>query len=299
MNTALWAAISAFSMWGLFPIYWKFFTDVSSWDLFAFRLFFSFITLFLFVLYKKRMGVIRSIFKDKKKVLCLSISAILISSNWLIYIYAVNVNRVLEASMGYFLNPIILIILGRLIFKDQIRKRQMPSIFLVMIAISYIAYHTELSTFPWIALSLSLSFGLYGLIRKLVPIGSIEGLFFETMIITLPALIAWPWISENPITTYINLGFSRSLLLSISGVLTGVPLIFFAYAAKNLKLTTLGFTQYLSPSFKFLCGILIFKEVLLPHNLVGFALIWIALIIYSLESLYYSRKQKLINRKNL
>ncbi len=299
MNTALWAAISAFSMWGLFPLYWKFFTDISSWDLFAFRLFFSFFTLFFFVLYKKKFGVIRSIFSDKKKFLCLSLSAVLISSNWLIYIYAVNVNRVLEASMGYFLNPIILIILGRLIFKDQIRKRQVPAIILVGVAISYIAYNTELATFPWIALSLSLSFGLYGLIRKLVQIGSIEGLFFETMIITIPSLILWPFITENPLNIYMSLGVPRALLLSLSGLLTGVPLILFAYAAKNLKLTTLGFTQYLSPSFKFLCGILVFNEALLPHNLVGFTLIWIALLIYSLESLHYSRKQRLINRKNL
>lgn len=299
MNTALGAAISAFSMWGLFPLYWKFFTDVSSWDLFAFRLFFSFFTLLFFVLYKQKMGIIGAIFRDKKKFFCLSLSALLISSNWLIYIYAVNENRVLEASMGYFLNPIILIILGRLIFKDQIRKRQIPSIILVGIAISYIAYHTELATFPWIALTLSLSFGLYGLIRKLVPIGSIEGLFFETMIITIPALIAWPFISGNPWETFSSLGFSRAFLLSFSGILTGVPLILFAYAAKNLKLTTLGLTQYLSPSFKFLCGILIFNEALLPHNLMGFIIIWIALFIYSVESLHFTQKQRLMNRKNL
>src|SRR5690606_11280007 len=116
--------------------------------------------------------------------------------------------------------------------------------------------------FPWIALSLSISFALYGLIRKLVNIGSIEGLFFETTVIALPTLIAWPSISGNPIEIYLNLGLSKALLLSLSGLLTGVPLILFAYAAKNLKFTTLGFTQYLSPSFKFICGIVIFKEVL-------------------------------------
>lgn len=299
MNKALLASIAAFSMWGLFPLYWKMFSSESAWDLFAFRLVFSFITLFFFVLLKKKFKVLKEALKDKKKVFWLVISAVLISSNWLLYIYAVNANRILEASMGYFLNPIILIILGRLIFKEEMRKTQLPSVILVLIAITYIAFNTNLSQFPWIALSLSISFALYGLIRKLVNIGSIEGLFFETSVIALPTLIAWPFISGNPIEIYASLGISKALLLSLSGLLTGVPLILFAYAAKNLKFTTLGFTQYLSPSFKFICGIVIFKEVLLPHNLVGFALIWIALAIYSMESIYFSRKLKLANRKNL
>lgn len=299
MNKALLASISAFSMWGLFPIYWKIFSSESSWDLFAFRLVFSFITLFFFVLWKKKFGVLRMALKDKKKVFWLVVSAVLISSNWLLYIYAVNANRILEASMGYFLNPIILIILGRLIFKEEMRKTQLPSVILVLMAIIYIAFNTNLSLFPWIALSLSISFALYGLIRKLVNIGSIEGLFFETTVIAIPVLIAWPFISGNPVEIYTGLGLEKALLLSLSGLLTGIPLILFAFAAKNLKLTTLGFTQYLSPSFKFICGIVIFKEVLLPHNLIGFALIWTALAMYSLESVYFSQKLRLANRKNL
>lgn len=299
MNKALWASISAFCMWGLFPIYWKFFNGFSAWDLFAFRLVFSFITLFLFMVFTKKFKVIRHAVKDKKKFFWLVVSAILISSNWLLYIYAVNTNRVLEASMGYFLNPIILIILGRLIFKEQLRKTQLPSIVLVVIAIAYIAYHTNLNEFPWMALSLSISFALYGLIRKLVNIGSAEGLFIETTVIAIPVLIIWPFITGNPLTILTDMGLGKALLLSLSGILTGGPLILFAYAAKNLRFTTLGFTQYLSPSLKFLCGILIFKEVLLPHNMVGFALIWTALALYSFESLHNSQRTRLMNRKNL
>lgn len=299
MNKALWASISAFCMWGLFPIYWKIFSGFSAWDLFAFRLVFSFITLLLIMIFTKKFKVIGLAVKDKKKFFWLVISAILISSNWLLYIYAVNTNRVLEASMGYFLNPIILIILGRLIFKEQLRPTQFPSIILVVIAIAYIAYHTNLNEFPWMALSLSISFALYGLIRKLVKIGSAEGLFIETTVIAIPVLIAWPFITGNPLMILSDMGLGKALLLSLSGILTGGPLILFAYAAKNLKFTTLGFTQYLSPSLKFLCGILIFKEVLLPHNMVGFALIWTALALYSFESLHNSQRTRLMNRKNL
>lgn len=299
MNKALWASISAFCMWGLFPIYWKIFSGFSAWDLFAFRLVFSFITLLLIMFFTKKFKVIQLAVKDKKKFFWLVISAILISSNWLLYIYAVNTNRVLEASMGYFLNPIILIILGRLIFKEQLRPTQFPSIILVVIAIAYIAYHTNLNEFPWMALSLSISFALYGLIRKLVKIGSAEGLFIETTVIAIPVLIAWPFITSNPLMILSDMGLGKALLLSLSGILTGGPLILFAYAAKNLKFTTLGFTQYLSPSLKFLCGILIFKEVLLPHNMVGFALIWTALALYSFESLHNSQRTRLMNRKNL
>ncbi len=299
MNKALWASISAFCMWGLFPIYWKIFIGFSAWDLFAFRLVFSFITLLLIMIFTKKFKVISLAVKDKKKFFWLVVSAILISSNWLLYIYAVNTNRVLEASMGYFLNPIILIILGRLIFKEQLRPAQLPSIALVVIAIGYIAYHTNLNEFPWMALSLSISFALYGLIRKLVKIGSAEGLFIETTVIAIPVLIAWPFITGNPLTILTDMGLGKALILSLSGILTGGPLILFAYAAKNLKFTTLGFTQYLSPSLKFLCGILIFKEVLLPHNMVGFALIWTALALYSFESLHNTQKTRLMNRKNL
>lgn len=299
MNKALWASISAFCMWGLFPIYWKIFNGFSAWDLFAFRLVFSFITLLLIMIFTKKFKIIQLALKDKKKFFWLVISAILISSNWLLYIYAVNTNRVLEASMGYFLNPIILIILGRLIFKEQLRPTQLPSIILVIVAIAYIAYHTNLNEFPWMALSLSISFALYGLIRKLVKIGSAEGLFIETTVIAIPVLIAWPFITGNPLMILSDMGLGKALLLSLSGILTGGPLILFAYAAKNLKFTTLGFTQYLSPSLKFLCGILIFKEVLLPHNMVGFALIWTALALYSFESLHNSQRTRLMNRKNL
>jgi chloramphenicol-sensitive protein RarD len=149
------------------------------------------------------------------------------------------------------------------------------------------------------ALSLSISFALYGLIRKLVKIGSAEGLFIETTVIAIPVLIAWPFITGNPLMILSDMGLGKALLLSLSGILTGGPLILFAYAAKNLKFTTLGFTQYLSPSLKFLCGILIFKEVLLPHNMVGFALIWTALALYSFESLHNSQRTRLMNRKNL
>lgn len=299
MNKPLTAAIAAFSSWGLFPLYWKMFLEVPAVDLFLYRLFFSFITLAVFILIKKRMGVIKEIFKDKRKFFWLSISALLISSNWLIYIYAVSINRVLEASMGYFLNPIIIIILGRLIFQEKMRLSQIPSVALVIGAITYIAFNTDISHFPWIALSLSLSFALYGLIRKLVKIGSLEGLFFETMMVCIPAMIIWPTINASPLQTFLNLGLGKGFLLSLSGLITGLPLILFAYAAKNLKFTTLGFTQYFSPSLKFLCGLFIFKETLLPQNLVGFALIWTSLILYSLESLYFSGKSRLMNRNNL
>lgn len=299
MNKALLAAITAFSMWGLFPLYWKVFSDVSSWDLFAFRLVFSLLTLFIFVLVQKKFGIVKAIFLDKKRITWLCVSSFLISFNWLLYIYAVNTNRILEASMGYFLNPILLIILGRLIFKEEMRSTQAPSVILVLIAITYIAFHTDLTHFPWIAISLATSFALYGLIRKIIHVGSVEGLFIETLIVSLPALLAWPFISGNPLTIYSDLGMTKGILICFSGLLTGVPLILFAFAAKKLTLTTLGFTQYLSPSFKFICGIVVFHEVLLPHNLVGFTLIWISLGLYSMESIYFGQKKRLQNRKNL
>ena len=291
-NTAHLSAIIAFSMWGLFPIYWKYFSDVPSWDLFGHRMFWSFITLIGVLLFQKKLNILKDIWSDKKKRLLLIISAGLISSNWLIYIYAVNTGRILEASMGYFLNPLINVFMGRIILKEHIRWTQWPAILLALIAIILIALQSDISHVPWIALFLSVTFALYGLIRKLVHVGSLEGLSFETSIVVIPTLIAWGFQSTTPLTIFETISMGKFLILTLSGVVTCLPLVLFAYGARRLKLQTLGFIQYLSPSFKFICGLLIFHEPLSNERLQAFFLIWIALGWYTLESFYFMNKNR-------
>lgn len=292
-SSAHLGAITAFSLWGVFPLYWKIFTGEGAWDLFGQRLLWSFITLLLILVFKKKLGSLTEIWNNKRTRYMLMLSAIFISSNWLIYIHAVNIGRVLEASMGYFLNPLINVFMGWLLLKEEIRPTQWPAIILAIISIVMMGLQTDLAHFPWVALSLSITFALYGLIRKVTHVGSMEGLTFETCFILGPVLIYWYFFQPtSPSTLYYTLPGWKFFVLSLSGVITCIPLILFAYSAKRLKLQTLGFIQYLSPSFKFLCGWLVLKESLSHAMLQTFVLIWVALLWYTLESFYFVRKNK-------
>ena len=290
INSAHLSAMLAFSMWGLFPIYWKYFSEVDAWDLFGHRLVWSFVSLFLIMLFRKKLFLVKEIWNDPKKRLMLVISALLISSNWLLYIYAVNIGRILEASMGYFLNPLINVFMGWLILKEKIRPGQWPAIALAMIAIVLLAFTTDLNHFPWLAIILSLTFALYGLIRKLVHVGSMEGLLFETSVVIIPVMIYWQMRPAGPLHVLEQLPLHKNLLLPLSGVVTSLPLILFAFSAKRLTLQTLGMIQYLSPSFKFICGLFIFHEALSTEKLQAFCLIWLALGWYTVESYRYARR---------
>lgn len=288
------AAILSFSLWGLFPIYWKSLSEIPAWDLFAHRLIWSFITLTIVVLTRKKLPEMKAAWRNKKTRYLLMISGLFISSNWLLYIYAINTGRILEASMGYFLNPLINILMGWLILQEKIRPLQWPSVLMAILAILMIALQTDMNHFPWIALTLSLTFAFYGLIRKLVPVGSIEGLYFETGFLVIPVLIYWFFQETNFLTALEVTSVGKFLLLSLSGMVTTIPLILFAYAAKRLPLRTMGFIQYLSPSLKFICGSLIFHEALSQERLYAFVMIWIALAWYTLESFLFLRKKSIL-----
>jgi chloramphenicol-sensitive protein RarD len=291
-SSAHLAAILSFSMWGLFPIYWKFFPEVKAWDLFAHRLVWSFITLILFLGFKKKLPELKKIWDTPKTRLMLLISALMISSNWLLYIYAVSIGQILEASMGYFLNPIINVFMGWIILKERIRPGQWPAIVLALAGISLMGYVSGISHFPWIALTLSLTFATYGLIRKMAHVGSLEGLAFETTLMLIPTLVIWYFQPSHPLDVFTQLVTWKIILLSLAGVVTCAPLILFAYGARRLPFGTLGFLGYLSPSLKFVCGWIIFDELLSPERLQAFGLIWLALGFYTLESFFNLKKIK-------
>lgn len=288
------SAILAFSLWGLFPLYWKIYGEVGAWDLFGHRLMFSFLTLFLLALFRKKFGALRDIWKSPRTRIMLVISGILISTNWLLYIYAVNTGRILEASMGYFLNPLINVAMGWLILKEKIRATQWPAIILAFLAILLIAVK-NLDHFPWLALILSITFALYGLIRKLAQVGSLDGLTFETFVMIIPVMVCWQFQDSTPLTVIGILPVWKLVVLALSGLVTCLPLILFAFSAKRLTLQTLGFIQYLSPSLKFVCGWVIFDEALATDKLQAFFLIWIALVWYTVESFTVMRKSRMKN----
>lgn len=295
ISSAHLAAIISFSLWGIFPLYWKWFGELGPMDLFGQRLLWSFITLMLILFFQKKLSIMKSIWSSRQTRYWLILSSILISTNWLIYIYAVHANRVIEASMGYFLNPLINVFMGWLILKEKIRPTQWPSIALAGIAMIMLIVQQGFETFPWVALSLSLTFAGYGLVRKIAHVGSLEGLSFETLVILAPVLWYWLQGDSGPVVSMAAIHPFKIFGLMLSGVITCLPLVLFAYAAKNLPLGTLGFIGYLSPTLKFICGYLILKESLSMERLQAFALIWTGLAWYTAEAYLNQRK---IKKKN-
>lgn len=292
ISSAHIAAMTAFSLWGLFPLYWKLFSNVNAWDLFGHRIMWSFITLMLILIYQKKVASFKTIWANKKTRYLLMLSSILISSNWLLYIYAVNIGKVLEASMGYFLNPLINVFVGWLILKEELRATQWPAIILAIVAIVMMGFQSNLGEFPWIAIVLSVTFALYGIIRKLTHVNSIEGLAFETCFIIGPVFAYWFFLPTTPLTIFGEIPTWKLIVLALSGLVTCLPLILFTFSARKLKLQTIGFIQYLSPSLKFVCGFLVLHEPLTQNKLNAFFLIWFALAWYTVESFIFMKKRK-------
>lgn len=282
---ALIASCVAFTCWGLFPIYWKLFHELPGETLFMHRLFWSVVTLACLVPLLRRTDELRAILKDDRRWWLL-LSAVLIASNWLLYVVAVTTGRILEASMGYFLNPLINVSIGALFLRERLRPGQWPAVLMAISGVAWMGLNTGLASFPWMAMALCLTFAFYGVIRKLTHVGAVEGLAYETAVVFLPFLAWWLLSGGNPQADLQRLGYLKLGLLSLSGLVTCLPLVLFAYAARRLPLQTLGFTQYLSPSFKFLCGWAIFHEELSAARWQGFAFIWLGLAWYTAEQVY-------------
>lgn len=287
---ALLAACFAFTFWGLFPIYWKLFPELPGESLFMHRLFWSLLTLLILTPVLGKTKDLKAILKDNRRWWLL-LSATLIASNWLMYVVAVTQGHILEASMGYFLNPLINVVVGALFLKETLRRTQWPAVILAVVGVLWMGLSSGLSSFPWLALALAVTFALYGVIRKLTHVGAIEGLAYESAVVFVPFFIWWLAKYGNISQEVQLLGAGKLFLLSLSGVVTCLPLVLFAYATRRMSLQTLGFTQYLSPSFKFLCGWAVFNEALSPARLQGFLFIWAGLAWYTAEQVVRRRRR--------
>lgn len=275
-------ALSTFFMWGVFPIYFKLLADVGAVQVLAHRIVWSAIILFALLYFGSKLRQVFRLLSIKKVALNLLASGVLISINWGVFIWAVERGQILETSLGYFINPLFSILLGAIFLKERLSKASKISLFIVVIAICVQIY--DLGSLPFISLILPASFAFYGLIRKKVRVPSIHGLFVETML-TLPfalGFLLYLWSVGEARLDFDNTGF----LLAFSGVVTILPLLTFNSAAKYLRLSTLGFFQYLSPSISFLVAIFLYNEPLGMLKLASFMLIWASLainIIYNLK----------------
>lgn len=276
----LMTGISTFVMWGLFPIYFKLLQDLSAVEILAHRMFWSMIFVFLFILFSKKFHSLKRYLLNKKVVLTLTLSGIFVSLNWGIYIYAVNSNQVLEASLGYFINPLMYMILGAVFFKEIPSKLGKVAIFIVFLAI--LIQVVALGKLPLISILLPTLFAIYGLIKKKLMVPSLEGLFIETFLLSILAFCYILFIQNNG-SGHFDFG-KIGLLLTFSGFVTVLPLITFNIAATRLKFSTVGFLQYISPTMTTTLAIFLYKEEFSIYKLISFVLIWISIALVTIDS---------------
>ncbi|MER7999503.1 EamA family transporter RarD [Streptomyces sp. NPDC095613] len=282
--------IGAYGMWGLVPLFWPLLEPAGAMEILAHRMVWSLALVALWLLVLRRWGWIRALLREPRKLGLIAVAASVITVNWGLYIWAVNAGRVVEASLGYFINPLVTIALGVLLLKERLRPAQWAAVLVggaavVVLAVGY-------GRPPWISLVLAFSFATYGLVKKKVNIGGLESLAAETAVLFLPALGYLVWLSATGGATIGTEGAGHVALLASTGLITALPLVCFGAAAIRVPLSTLGLLQYLAPVFQFLLGILYFHEAMPPERWAGFSLVWLALTLLTADALRTARRTR-------
>jgi chloramphenicol-sensitive protein RarD len=279
-------ALLAYASWGLLPLYWKPFATVSPLEVVSHRVIWSLLLLAILVVLFRQVDETRAVLRSGKRLAVLCLTASLLSVNWGLFIYGVVSGQVVQTSLGYFLNPLVSILLAFLFLKERLNLVQLLAVFLAACGVAHFGWH--LGQLPWIALALALTFGLYGLLRKIVSVTPLVGLLVETALMTPPALaIIWSLSSQG--RAGIGNSAHLTLLFVGAGVVTTLPLLWFNSATKLLRLSTMGFLQYLAPTLQLLVGVAVFKEPFSSREVISFVLIWTAIAVY-LCSLLWSRR---------
>ena len=280
-------ALAAYLAWGLFPIYWKQLTGVPPLQLIAHRVVWSFVLMLGLLTVFKRWPEVRRALSQRRTLAALLLSTALISSNWFLFIWAVNTGHVLEASLGYYINPLLNVVLARIVLGERLRPLQLVAVGLAAVGVVYLT--VGMGVLPWVSLVLALTFGVYGLVRKVAPVEPLTGLAVETGFATPVAvlyLLAVPLSHGGPVLA----GTMReSLLLMGSGVVTALPLLWFALGAKRLRYSTLGIIQYLAPTCQLGLAVLVYGEPFTSRHAVTFVLIWTAVLMYAADTVRGSR----------
>jgi chloramphenicol-sensitive protein RarD len=283
-------ASAAFLIWGLGPIYWKVLNTVPAFETIMHRMIWSFLFLVIILVCQRHWNEFIAALKNRRTFMILFPTAILIGLNWFIYIWAVNNEHILQASLGYFINPLINILLGVVFLRERLRLLQTVSLVLAGMGVLFLTFHY--GEFPWIALSLALAFGFYGLIRKMAPISSLVGLSVEMLLLSVPALVYILFLFSKETGTFFRVGIKIDLFLIGTAFVTAFPLLLFTLGARRLNLSTLGFLQYIAPSCMFLIGVFLYHEPLSRAQILTFVMIWTALGIFSTDSAMYYRKAR-------
>jgi chloramphenicol-sensitive protein RarD len=295
MKKGTLAAIGAYALWAIFPVYWKAVQMVPAFEILCHRMAWSFVFVVLLLAWKKHWGWLQKV-RKRPAILCLFLgTSSMLALNWFIYIWAVNAGHLVDTSLGYFINPLLSVLLGVFFLRERLRLWQWMAVAIAACGVSYLALNY--GAFPWIALTLATTFGFYGLLRKTASLDAIEGLALETAFMFLPALTYLLYLEWIDTASFGHASAMTNTLLALSGIATALPLILFAYAAKRITLATVGILQYIAPTGQFLLGVLVYGESFTQARLIGFSVIWLALFIYSLEGIVERRKENATSRQ--
>lgn len=280
-NKGVLYSLGAYVIWGFFPILFKSLINVPALQILAHRFVWCFVAIVILLVLRRELPALKSSI-NRRALLIYAAAGILLTINWGTYVWAVNAGYVLESSLGYFINPLVNVLLGVLFLREKLRPMQWVPVGLAAVGVLYLT--VSYGSLPWIALVLAFTFGLYGLVKKLAPLGALHGMALETTSILLPAIVYLVFAEISGIGSFGHGTPITTLLLIFAGFITSVPLLLFSAGAQSVPLSIMGLLQYVSPSIQFLIGVFIYKEPFTVERLIGFIIIWLALTIFSFES---------------
>jgi chloramphenicol-sensitive protein RarD len=275
--------LTAYLMWGVFPLYWPLLKPASSIEILGHRVLWSFIFLGVYATVVRNWSEVRRVLGNARKARLLAAAAVLVSINWGMYIWAVNAHHVVETALGYFINPLVSVLFGVLLLKERLRRAQWVAIAIAAASVVVLAF--DYGRLPWIALTLAISFGSYGLVKKLAGVDTFTSLTVETACVAPLALALLVVQASRHDFTFFNEGASHAILLILTGAITAIPLLFFGAAAQRVPLSSLGIMQYVAPTIQFLLGITVGKELMPSSRWIGFIGVWIALAVFTSSAL--------------
>ena len=296
-NKGILYGLITYSLWGLLPIYWKLLQDVPAIEILGHRMIWSFFFMILVLTVTRRWQWVRPVLRQPKILMPFLLTAVILSLNWFVYIWAVNAGFIVETALGYFINPLVNVLLGYIFLKERLRSWQWVAVLLAFSGVLYLTF--SYGALPWIALTLAFSFGFYGLLRKTAVLDSIDGLSLETAWLFPFALGMLLLFAVQGKGAFGSGDLATTILLIGAGIVTAVPLLFFAATARRVTMATLGILQYLAPTIQFLIAIFIYNEPFNRAQFIGFTFIWMALIVYTFESYRFNRRNTLHQNKQI
>lgn len=284
------AGIAAYLLWGLFPIYWRSLAPSTPVELLAHRVIWAFVCVGVILLVVRRFGEVREALGTWRRFLVMLAASVAIAINWGLFIWGVNNGHTVEVSLGYFVMPLVIVLFGVIFVGERLRPAQWVAMGIAAVAV--IVQTVEVGRFPWLGLSLAMSFGTYSLLKKLSPTPAVTGLFVETLVLLPAALAVWGWFILNGQATFGQYGATHTLQVIGVGAVTFVPLLLFTIATQSIPLTTVGLLQYINPTIQLFIGVFLFREPMPAMRWLGFVIVWCALVIFSVDAVRHNRRQR-------